>query len=62
MGQIGAQLTNHLYVIKAANAVRYEEDLGFGIAQNEAQFFAAINRHHRVDDQSANRCGDRQRH
>ena len=62
VGQAGAQLTHHLDIVKAANAVRYEQDLGFGIAQNEPQFFAAINRHHRVDDQPANGCGDRQRH
>ena len=48
--QAGAQLTNHVDIVKAANKVRYEQDFGFGIAQNEAQFFAAINRHHRVDD------------
>ena len=60
VGQARAQLTNHVDIIKAANAVRYEENFGFGIAQNKPQFFAAINRHHRVDDQSTNRCGDRQ--
>ena len=48
--QAGAQLTNHVDIVKAANAVRYEQDLGFGIAQNEPQFFAAINRHYRIDD------------
>ena len=59
--QAGAQLTNHVDIVKAANTVRYEQDFGFGIAQNEPQFFAAINRHHRIDHQPANGCGDRQR-